>query len=294
MQRSLRKPAPPLFTALLAALLSAQSSAQPVRTQDAAPNSASAAIGTASAATGTATTDPATEANSAHARRLLQQMVQALGGGLWLDMPNYEWWGTIAQFYHGTPNGMNTHFWFFHQSPDRDRWEFTKHRDDVQIITAHEGWEITYRGLTPLPQDQLDDYLRRRAHSIETVIHTWLPDSQTILTYDGQQLAERHLADQVTLISASNDSVTLQLDAETHLPLRRIFRWRNPTYKDYDEDAEEYDNYRIVDGIETPYNITRYRNGEMLNERFLLGAEYDRSLPADEFDPHATARRIVR
>ncbi len=256
---------------LLAALFAAPLAAVPARAQDAA-----------------------TDANSAHARRLLQQMVQALGGGLWLDMPNYEWWGTTAQFYHGTPNGMTTHFWFFHQSPDLDRWEFTKTRKDVQIIRAHHGWEITYRGLTPLPQDQLDDYLRRRAHSIETVVHTWLPDPQTILTFDGQQLAERHLADQVTLLSATNDSVTLQLDAETHLPLRRIFRWRNPTYKDKDEDIEEYDNYRIVDGIQTPYSITRYRNGDMVNERFLLGAEYDRTLPADQFDPQATARRLVK
>ena len=101
-------------------------------------------------------------------------------------------------------------------------------------------------------------------------------------------------ADQVTLLSATNDSVTLQLDAETHLPLRRIFRWRNPTYKDKDEDIEEYDNYRIVDGIQTPYSIPRYRNGDMVNERFLLGAEYDRTLPADQFDPQATARRLVK
>ena len=238
--------------------------------------------------------DAATEKNSAHARALLQAMVKALGGGLWMDMPNYEWWGTTAQFYQGKPNGITTRFWFFHQAPDLDRWEFTKHRDDVQIFNAHEGWEILYRGMKPLPKDQLEDYLRRRSHSIETVMHTWYSDPNTIFTYDGQQLAERHLADQVTMISATNDSVTLQLDAETHLPLRRIFRWRDPVYKDKDEDVEEYDNYRVVDGIETPYSITRYHNGDMMNERFLLGAEYDRALPADEFDPQATARRIVK
>ncbi len=238
--------------------------------------------------------DAATDQNSAHARALLQAMVKSLGGGLWMDMPNYEWWGTVAQFYQGKPNGITTHFWFFHQAPDLDRWEFTKHRDDVQIFNAHQGWEILYRGMNPLPKDQVEEYMRWRAHSIETVVHTWLPDPKTILTYDGQQLAERHLADQVTLLSATNDSVTLQLDVETHLPLRRIFRWRDPLYKDYNEEIEEYDNYRLVDGIQTPYSITRYHNGEMIQERFLLGAEYDRSLPPDEFDPQATARRIVK
>ena len=238
--------------------------------------------------------DRATLDNAAHARKLLEQMKKALGGDLWLQMPNYEWWGTTAEFFHGNPNGIRTQFWYFHQAPDQDRWEFTKHRDDVQIIGSTQGWEITYRGMHALPKDQLQDILRRRAHSLENVMLLWFPDSRTLLTYDGQQLAERHLADQVTLLSADNDSVTLQLDAQTHLPLRRIFRWRDPVYKDKNQEVEEYDNYRVVDGISTPYSITEYHNGEMTREIFLLGAEYDRSLPADEFDPQATARRIVK
>ncbi len=246
------------------------------------------------AAQDAATLNNAAPDNAAHARKLLEQMKQALGGDLWLQMPNYEWWGTTAEFFHGTPNGIRTQFWYFHQAPDQDRWEFTKHRDDVQLIGPTQGWEITYRGLHALPKEQVEDALRRRAHSLETVMRLWFPDARTLLTYDGQQLAERHLADQVTLLSADNDSVTLQLDAETHLPLRRIFRWRDPVYKDKNQEVEEYDNYRVVDGIATPYSITEYHNGEMTRELFLLGAEYDRSLPADEFDPQATARRIVK
>ena len=246
------------------------------------------------AAQDAATLNNAAPDNAAHARKLLEQMKQALGGDLWLQMPNYEWWGTTAEFFHGTPNGIRTQFWYFHQAPDQDRWEFTKHRDDVQLIGPTQGWEITYRGLHALPKEQVEDALRRRAHSLETVMRLWFPDGRTLLTYDGQQLAERHLADQVTLLSADNDTVTLQLDAETHLPLRRIFRWRDPVYKDKNEEVEEYDNYRVVNGIATPYSITEYHNGEMTRELFLLGAEYDRSLPADEFDPQATARRIVK
>ncbi len=54
---------------------------------------------------------------------------------------------------------------------------------------------------------------------------------------------ERHLADQTTLINADNDSITIQTDAETHLPLRRSYQWRDPLYKDKNTDAEEYDDY---------------------------------------------------
>ena len=42
------------------------------------------------------------------------------------------------------------------------------------------------------------------------------------------------------------------MDAQTHLPLRRSFEWRDPVYKDKNTDAEEYDDYHTVDGFPTP------------------------------------------
>jgi len=50
--------------------------------------------------------------------------------------------------------------------------------------------------------------------------------------------------------------VTIDLDVNTHLPLRRTFEWRNETFKDHDEDAEEYDEYHDIQGLPTPFAIT--------------------------------------
>jgi hypothetical protein len=102
------------------------------------------------------------------------------------------------------------------------------------------------------------------------------------------------MAEQVTLISAANESVTILTDAETHLPLKRTFQWRDPLYKDKNEDAEEYDNYRPVDGFPTPFTVSRSKNGEMVNERFVLKASYNQTLPEDQFNVDATALKIVK
>jgi len=232
--------------------------------------------------------------NAQQARSALDVMVKALGGDAWLNMQNREYQGRSAGFYHGKPSGATVEYWEIHAWPNKDRIEFTKHRDVVQIYTGQEGWEIIYSGKKELPKDQVEDYLRRRDHSIETVIKTWLKDPATILIYEGQHLAESHLADQVTLISAQNDAVTILMDSQTHLPLRRSFQWRDPVYKDKDEDAEEYDNYRPVDGFQTPFNITRFRNGDMVNQRFLFKAIYNQTLPEDEFSTDAAAAKIVK
>ena len=108
----------------------------------------------------------------------------------------------------------------------------------------------------------MDDYLRRRDHSIETAVKVWLKDPNTILIYEGQRLAERHLADQVTLISPQNEAMTILMDAQTHLPLRRTFQWRDPIYKDKNTDAEEYDDYHVIHGFPTPFTISRFKNDE--------------------------------
>jgi hypothetical protein len=245
-------------------------------------------------ATRTQTTDEASVKNAKQARAALDAMVAALGGQAWLSMKSQMREGRVAAFFHGKPSGGTTEYWEFHAWPDHDRIEYTKHRDVVQFYIGREGWEVTYKGKAPLPQEQLDDFLRRRDHSIETVIKSWLNDPRTILIYEGQRLAERHLAEQVTLISAENEAVTIQMDAQTHLPLRRTFEWRDPLYKDKNLDAEEYDDYHTMDGFPTPFTITRFKNDDMTRQYFLVHVAYNQPLADDLWDVDATAKRIKK
>jgi len=232
--------------------------------------------------------------NAKQARAALDAMVQALGGPAWLDMRSQLRQGHVAAFFHGKPSGGTTDFWEYHVWPDHDRIEYTKHRDVLQFYIGRTGEEVTYKGKAALPQEQVDDFLRRRDHSIETVIKLWLKDPQTILIYEGQRLAERHLADQVTLISAQNEAVTILMDTQTHLPLRRTFEWRDPLYKDKNLDAEEYDDYHTVNGLPTPFTLTRFKNDDMISQRFLDHVTYNQDLPADFWDVNAAERRIKK
>jgi len=240
------------------------------------------------------TTDDAGQKNARQARAALDAMVQALGGQAWLNLKSQVRQGHAAAFFHGNPDPGTTKFWEYHEWPDHDRFEYTVHRDVLQFYVGRQGWEVTYRGRKALPQDIVDDYLRRRDHSIETAIKVWLNDPKTILIYEGQRLAERHLAEQVTLISAQNEAVTIQMDVQTHLPLRRTFQWRDPLYKDKNLDVEEYDDYHTVDGLPTPFTITRFKNDDMISQRYFDKVSYNQPLGADFWDVDAAARRIKK
>lgn len=238
--------------------------------------------------------DAAASANTHKARAAIQAMVTALGGQAWLTRSNSHVQGRTSGFYEGKPTGAITDFYIYHEFPDKDRIELTKKRNVVDIYDGNQAWEITYRGKQPIDPKIADDFLRRRDHSVETAVRVWMKDPRTLLTYDGQRLAERHLADEVTLLSATNDSITILMDADTHLPLRSSFEWRDPVYHDKDQDAVEYDDYHTVQGFPTPFTITRFHNGDVTNQRFVYKAAYNVALPPDAFNADATAAKIKK
>jgi hypothetical protein len=244
--------------------------------------------------TRTQTGDDLGDKNAKQARAALDTMVQALGGDAWLNMKNQFREGHIAAFYHGQPDLGTMKFYEFHAWPDHDRMEFTTHRDVVQFYLGRKGTEVTYRGAKALPQDQVDEFLRRRDHSIETALKIWLKDPKTILVYEGQRMSGRHQAEQVTLISAQNESITIQMDAETHLPLSRSYQWRDPEYKDKDTDLEEYANYHTVDGFPTAFSMSRSKNDEMVRQVYIDKVSYNQDLPPDFWDINAVAKRIKK
>ena len=74
------------------------------------------------------TTEDEGAKNARQARAVLDAMVQALGGDAWLNMKNVERQGQVAAFFHGRPDLGTTEYFEFHQWPDHDRIEYTKHR----------------------------------------------------------------------------------------------------------------------------------------------------------------------
>jgi hypothetical protein len=98
----------------------------------------------------------------------------------------------------------------------------------------------------------------------------------------------------VTLISAQNEAVTILVDTQTHLPLRRTFEWRDPVYHDKNVDAEEYDDYHVVDGFPTPLTITRFKNDEVTRQIYLTHAAYNQPLDDGFWDVDAATRRIKK
>jgi len=229
--------------------------------------------------------DKDAQENANKARALIEQGIQALGGQTFLTIRDREQQGRTYGFHAGRPTGGGGPFWGFSEFPDKERVEFTKERDIAQVFVGDKGYEITYKGPHPVEKKDLEDYLRRRHYSLDTVLRTWVNDPTVLLLYDGNAIAAQHAALQVTLINAKNESVSLFFDVDTHLPIKKSFEWRDPVDKQKNLEEEVYDNYKPVTGIMAPYSVTRFFNGDMTNQRFLNSVTINQGLDPAMFDP---------
>jgi hypothetical protein len=225
--------------------------------------------------------------NARKARTLLDQAIQALGGSAYLNVHDMQQSGRTYSFHHGRPTSNGVLYWRFTEFPDKDRLEVTKERDIAELYIGDKGYEITFKGAHPMEPKDLVDYLRRRKFSLDTMLRRWINDPGVALFYEGNAIAAEHGAQQVTLINSKDESVTLYLDTETHLPIKKSFTWRDPVDKQKNLEEEIYYNYRLVQGVMTPYGFTRYFNGDMASDRTLNSASYNQGLDPAMFDPNS-------
>ena len=233
-----------------------------------------------------------------HGKRLLDEMLKALGGDAWLNKKTEYLEGQSAPFFQGQPSGGVSRFveWkkFSPTQPELSRVEFVTYRGIIEpgtvrqvahIWTLDQGYEWTFKGRTTLPEKQVTDYLRRRAHSLEELMRVWVKRPGVIIVFEGIGTRDRRPIDKVSILSPDNDTITVELEQDTHLPLQRAFEWRNEQFKDHDLDEEVYGDWKMFDGVATPMNIERYRNGDMVDQTFYKKVRFNQPTDDSLFDP---------
>jgi hypothetical protein len=231
-------------------------------------------------------TVPADQENAKKAKAIVAQGIEALGGQTYLTLRDREQQGRIYSFHHGRESGGGV-FWSFFEFPDKERVELTKERDIAELYVGDKAYEITYKGPHPIDEKIRSDYMRRHRFSLDTVLRKWITDPGVIFLYEGPAIAAQHPSDQVTLINSQDESVTLYFDTDTHLPVKKSFTWRDPVDKQKNLEEEVYDDYKEVSGTMAPYNVTRFFNGDMSNQRFLHSVTINQALDEAMFDPNS-------
>jgi hypothetical protein len=245
--------------------------------------------------------------NARKARAVLDQTIQSLGGDAYLNYENREEQGRYYPLYHGKTESTGIAYRYYIEYPEKDRFEVLKLKDihiipgmidiggvksdKIDVVLIHngdKGYEISYKGTAPQDKVELQNYLRRRQHSIEWVFRRWMRDPNVALFYSGVTVVDGKETEHVTLLNSNDDSVEVYLDENTHYPVKISYSWRDQKDKQKNVEEEVYDGYKPVQGIMTPHSITRYFNGETSQQRFISTAAYNQKLDDSMFDASVT------
>ena len=246
--------------------------------------------------------------NARKARAVLDETILTLGGDWYLTYQNKEETGRYYPLYHGRTNSTGIPYNYYIEYPDKDRFEVI-HMKDIHVLpgtidiggvkaknkfdlvlihNGNQGYETTYKGTAAQEPEELQNYLRRRPHSLEWIFRKWVRDPNVALFYVGQSVVDSKQCEGVTLLNSQNDSVTIYLDQNTHYPVKISYSWRDPKDKQKNTEDEIYDSYKLVQGIWTAHSITRYFNGETSQQRFVNTASYGQKLPDSMFEAAVT------
>jgi hypothetical protein len=211
------------------------------------------------------------EAQSADkGKQVIDAAVAGLGGAQFLEMRTRVASGRVYSFFHDQLSGFDratVYTEYLAPKPaqglaQRERERMGKKQDYSYLFLPDQGWDITFRGARPIPDEIWQRYLRSTENDILYLLRTRRNEPGLAFDYIGNQVYLSRHVEIVDITDSKNRTIRVYFDFNTKLPVRQIFDWLDPDTKEHNEEISVYDKYRDVgQGIMWPYSIERERNG---------------------------------
>ena len=218
------------------------------------------------------------EQSAAKAKQILEQAIEALGGSAYLNVHDVTCTGRLGQFDHsGAVTGFGK-FIDYTQPPFKDRQENLPKRNIIQVFNGDKGWELDRGGVSDAPQADLAEFKDEVLMDIDNILRHRIHEPGMVLRYGGSDIVDLKPADWVELVDGDNRTIRIAFASGSHLPIRKTAATRNPRTQMKSEEVEYYSNFHPIDGVQTPFQITRERNNIKIFQVFFDKCDYNTSV----------------
>lgn len=218
------------------------------------------------------------EQSAAKAKQLLQQAIEALGGSAYLSVRDVTCTGQIGQFDHsGAVTGYEK-FIDYSIPPDKDRNENLPKRNIVQVFNGSQGWELDRGGVSDAPATDLADFQDDIRKDLDNILRHRIHEPGMIFRYAGPDIVDREPAEWVELVDRENRTIRIALSSSTHLPVREVVQTRDPRTQMKSREVDYFSNYHPIEGVQTPFQVARDRNGMKIYQVFFDRCAYNTNL----------------
>ena len=231
-------------------------------------------------------------------KRVVMEALAALGGDRFLAMQDRVETGRVYSFYREELAGLSQAAIYTQYLPPtgpeslavRERQSFGKMAKEglkeisAVLFTDGNGYEITFRGARPLPDDTVDRYKSTTLHNVFYILRVRLNEPGMSFEGKGLDVWMNQPVQIVDIVDARNEVVTVYFHASTKLPVRQVFYRRAPKTNIRIEEVAEYGKYRDVGGgVQWPFTMQRTRDGEKIFEMYSETVEIDKKLSGSLF-----------
>jgi hypothetical protein len=229
--------------------------------------------------------------SAAKAKQMLRQVVETLGGNAYLNVKDVTCTGRLSQFGHsGELNGYE-HFIDYAKPPEKDRTENLPKRNLIDVFNGEKGWVLDRGGVSDAPESTLAKVADDQKKDIDNILRHRLDDKDIIFRYAGPDLVDLKEVDWVELVDKDNRTIRIAIVKATHLPSRKVVTTRDPNTRLRTEEVEYYSLYHPIDGVMTPFQITRERNNIKVYQVFFDKCDYNTNLADSLFTKESLDER---
>jgi hypothetical protein len=234
---------------------------------------------------------PAAESAHERGKRVVNEALQAVGGKAYLAMEDRVETGRAYSFYRQELQGLSiAKIYTRYLTPVpgkpcvRERQNFNKDESAGVLFNQDGAWEFNFHGARLLEPRRADNWREGTLRNIFYILRQRLDEPGMDFYSRGGDLYENLPVEIVDITDADGATVTVYFSATTKLPVRQMFKRRNPDYKDFDTEEALFARYRDAGGgVIWPHSIRRLRNGEKIYEINSENVEINRNLTDDVF-----------
>jgi hypothetical protein len=222
-------------------------------------------------------------ASAAKAKAIMAQAITALGGDTYLKVRNSDCKGRAAQFEHSGGVVGYVQFHDYRQMPDKSRMEYGPKGNIVNLYAGKEGWTLDRGGVSDVPAQDMADYQETSNTDVNTILRSRMNDSSLGFRYSGADVVDLKQADWVEIADHEGHTIRIAFDRKTGLPIRTVVSQREAETGDRIQRSTYYNSYHLIDGIQTPFQVSRFRNDQQTYQVFYEGCQYNAELAPELF-----------
>jgi outer membrane lipoprotein-sorting protein len=220
-------------------------------------------------------------------RQLLDSLIQAIGGQVFLEVREIETKGRFYQFKRDQIAAADLYTDYL-KFPDMERTEFGKEKQKtIQINRGTNGWMVhppVKKGDPEVEEQspaQTQDFLDNFKTSFDYMLRFVANAPQASVLNSGTEVVDFKRTDVLEIRDAQKNLMRIFIDRETHLPMKTQTRLAGESTVHEDVLA----NWHRFDGVMTPLMIVRYKDGVKMMEVRTESVEYNPGFPDSLFSP---------